>query len=211
AVGGVRTLSLRVSNRRFREVSGWAPAVPNARAGLRRLAEEVGGQPEPTPREQAVRRARTWLALLLVVALPVALWQLFAPHSFYSDFPGFGHHWVDGDGPFNEHLMRDVGELGLGLAAVALVALVWTTAATVRAVAAGVLVAAVPHFIYHLVHLDRLPGTADEVLQTVALAVAPLLALLLLRAAGRLADAEDRPDVRPVTPPRASAVPLGGS
>lgn len=33
--------SQRVSNRRFREVTDWAPAVPNARIGLSRLAAEV--------------------------------------------------------------------------------------------------------------------------------------------------------------------------
>lgn len=40
--GGAATLgrSQRVSNRRLREVAGWAPAVPDARAGFRRLAGE---------------------------------------------------------------------------------------------------------------------------------------------------------------------------
>ena len=38
AVFGMLGLSLRVSNRRFNEASGWSPTVPDARAGLRRLA-----------------------------------------------------------------------------------------------------------------------------------------------------------------------------
>ena len=32
--------SLRISNRRFKEVSSWQPAVPNARIGWARIVEE---------------------------------------------------------------------------------------------------------------------------------------------------------------------------
>ena len=42
-----------------------------------------------------------------------------APKSFYEDFPGAGRVWVAVDGPYNEHLVRDVGSLNLALAFVA--------------------------------------------------------------------------------------------
>ena len=35
---------------------------------------------------------------------------------FYDDFPGLGRSWVAADGPYNEHLVRDVGALNLALA-----------------------------------------------------------------------------------------------
>jgi nucleoside-diphosphate-sugar epimerase len=40
AVYDMMRCSLRVSNRRFKEVSGWEPAVPNARVGWTRMVEE---------------------------------------------------------------------------------------------------------------------------------------------------------------------------
>jgi hypothetical protein len=97
--------------------------------------------------------------------------------------------WVSPDGPFNEHLVRDVGGLTLALAAVAFMALVRTTPLLVRAVAVATLVSSVPHFIYHAAHLDVLPSTADQVAQTVSLTVAPVLALALLWCAERMQTA----------------------
>ena len=131
----------------------------------------------------AVRLLLAWFALF---GLVVGSWQAFLPASFYRDFPGSGHRWVSPDGPYNEHLMRDVGALTTALGVVALVALLWTTTATIRVAAAGALVSSVPHFIYHLIHLDLLPTTADQVVQTLTLAVAPLAAVVLLWTAARL-------------------------
>ena len=37
------------------------------------------------------------------------------PAAFYDDFPGLGRMWVAPDGPYNQHLVRDVGELNLAL------------------------------------------------------------------------------------------------
>ena len=59
------------------------------------------------------------------------------------------------DGPFNEHLVRDVGTLNLALAAVAIAALVRPGRYLVQVVAAATLINAAPHFLYHLFHLDR--------------------------------------------------------
>lgn len=51
----------------------------------------------------------TVLAALLVFGVPIGLWQQLAPRSFYDSFPGFGRTWVSPDGPFTEHLVRDIG------------------------------------------------------------------------------------------------------
>ena len=45
------------------------------------------------------------------------------------------------------------------------------TVEVVRAVAAAILVAQVPHFIYHAAHLEVLPTALDRVLQTASLAL----------------------------------------
>ena len=66
------------------------------------------------------RWIRIALGYLAFVSLEVGIWAQFAPRSFYDDFPGLGRAWVRVDGPFNEHLVRDVGGLNLALAAAVL-------------------------------------------------------------------------------------------
>ena len=63
------------------------------------------------------------LGFFVLFGLGVGGWQTLAPASFYTDFPGAGRHWVSVDGPYNEHLLRDVGQGNLALGVVALVAL----------------------------------------------------------------------------------------
>ena len=57
--------------------------------------------------------------LLLSLGLPqglIGVWALFAPRSFYDDFPVGTDGWVNVLGPFDEHLVTDVGALFIGLA-----------------------------------------------------------------------------------------------
>ena len=56
---------------------------------------------------------RGGLLVLAVSALTVGLWALLVPRSFYDDFPLPGRAWVSTLGPYNEHLVRDVGALNL--------------------------------------------------------------------------------------------------
>lgn len=127
-------------------------------------------------REGAVR---ILLVALGVPALVIGAWAAFAPRSFYEDFPGFGQLWVRPDGPFNEHLVRDVGELNLALAFVTLAAVVWCTPLLVRLVAGACLVEGVPHLVYHLRHLD--PIASDAKVSSIAgLVIVPVVALVLL-------------------------------
>lgn len=65
----------------------------------------------------------TTLALfyLGLTSLIVGLWAQFFPQEFYDHFPGLGV-WVAGDGPYNEHLIRDVGGLNLALTTLAVLA-----------------------------------------------------------------------------------------
>ena len=96
----------------------------------------------------------------------VGVWALLAPASFYRSFPISGHAWVSLLPPYNEHLIRDVGELSLALTVVLTAAAV-TGQWLLSVVAIGALaVYAVPHAVYHALHLEGF-STVDAVAQTV--------------------------------------------
>jgi 2-alkyl-3-oxoalkanoate reductase len=191
--GEVFTRSLRISNRRFREATGWVPAVRNAVEGM----ALVGGTNPPQPKVRVPATVRLALCAMALFSLLAGIQQQFAPRSFYDDFPGFGLHWVSVDGPYNEHLLRDLGGANLALAAVILFAIFQPTVSLVRAVAAALLVAQVPHFIYHAAHLDVLPTTLDRVLQTASLALALAIPLFVLLRAGGIRQQNEATSAQP--------------
>jgi hypothetical protein len=124
----------------------------------------------------AVRALLAWFA---VFGLATGLWQYLAPRSFYDDFPGFGRHWVDVDGPFNEHLLRDVAQGNLAFGVVALVALLTGGVWLARATGLAAVVANLPHHAYHQAHVGVLPALSDQVLQTLTLSLVSLTSVLL--------------------------------
>jgi hypothetical protein len=127
---------------------------------------------------------RIVLALLAFSSAVVGLWATFSPQSFYDEFPGGGRTWVSADGPYNEHLVRDVGELNLALTVVTVFALVVMSRALVLAAAVAWLVYSVPHLVYHARHLAPFSGS-DEVSVPASLALAVVGGLLLLVPARR--------------------------
>jgi hypothetical protein len=130
----------------------------------------------------SIRGQRIALGVLLLVALGVGLWALPAPRSFYDSFPTSSLHWVATDGPYNRHLVTDVGSLYLALAALTIAAL--ARPALARLTGVVWLVFSVPHWLYHSAHLD-LYGTRDKVLNEVALLAVVALAALLCVPRGR--------------------------
>jgi hypothetical protein len=140
---------------------------------------------------------RTLRILLVIMGVPsilIGVWAGFFPRGFYDDFPGVGRTWVAPDGPFNEHLVRDVGVLNLSLAVVTIAAAIWLTRPLVRATAVAWLVYGVPHLVYHVRH--RSPFDTDDQVSIVAsLALAPILAITLL-VLSRDERADDRVAVR---------------
>jgi len=136
-----------VSNRRFREVTSWAPSFRSARDAWPATVRAAGIEPALSP----------WVRLLLwLMALGnigVGLQALFTPRSFYDDFP-LGRGWVGLDGPYNQHLVRDVGSLNLALVVLVLAALFVSTRSLARVAAVVWLVNAVPHFLYHARHIN---------------------------------------------------------
>jgi hypothetical protein len=119
------------------------------------------------------------LAVLAVSSAMVGAWAQFFPASFYDDFPGLGRHWVAVDGPYNEHLVRDVGGLNLALVVVLVAALVTLQPLLVRVAAISYLVYALPHFVYHLHHLEGY-DTSDQVGNVVSLGASVVLPLAVL-------------------------------
>ena len=132
---------------------------------------------------RAVSGLLGWFAVL---GLGVGGWQALAPASFYEDFPGLGRHWVSVDGPYNEHLLRDVGLGNLAVGTVALVALLTGGVWLARAVGLAVVVTNLPHQLYHQAHVSVLPTVTDQVLQSISLAAVSLTAVALLVLTSRL-------------------------
>jgi hypothetical protein len=140
------------------------------------------------------RRVLLWL--LAAIGAFVGGWALFAPAGFYDAFPFpavFGP-WVSGDGPFNEHLIRDVGALYLALAAASVVAALMRRADASVAVGVAWLVFSVPHLVYHLGHLDHL-APIDAIGQPISLAASLVLSLPLCVPPRRAREASASPSI----------------
>src|SRR3954452_892233 len=101
---------------------------------------------------------RAALGVLILSQGALALWALLAPRAFYDDFPGAGRSWVSPLGPYDEHLVRDVGALSLALPVVLVAALVSLDRRLVLVAGLAYLAWSVPHLVFHL--------TADDVLST---------------------------------------------
>lgn len=122
--------------------------------------------------------ARVSLLCLAVAGLYQGVWAQIAPRSFFEDFPG-GMSWIAAEGPFNEHLARDIGGLVNGLSVVAIVAAWSLSRPLLVANALGWLVYALPHLGYHLSRpLDDAGMQLLNVLVLGSEVVLPVLGLL---------------------------------
>lgn len=127
------------------------------------------------------RKSDRWTQLVLfylglINAFP-GLWALSAPHSFYGSFPGLGHAWVAVYGPYNEHLVRDVGGFFVALSVLCFLTVFGRVPLSSTAIC--LLSFNLPHLVYHLIHLHRLLPI-DQLGNVIALSVNVLLPGLLL-------------------------------
>src|SRR3954452_19104699 len=147
-----------------------------------------------------ITRHRGWIRFgLIYLAITigvVAAWILLAPKGFYDTFPGGGTHWVSALPPSNEHLERDFGATGLGLAVLAALAAFWMDRRLGQAAAIALFVAGLPPFAYHATTTDRY-STGDNIGSLTGLALDVLLPLAILYLAS---DGAQRP-VRRESPP----------
>jgi len=118
----------------------------------------------------ATRTSRLILSALGVSALYVGVWAEFVPASFYRSFPGLGRHWVSPLGPYDEHLVRDVGGLYLALAVASAGAWWLADHRTTVVVALAWFAFSLPHLVFHLAHLEHF-GALDQALNIVLLAL----------------------------------------
>jgi hypothetical protein len=122
---------------------------------------------------------RAGLLFLLFSALLVGVWALLAPRSFYDDFPSLGMAWVKPLPKYNEHLVRDVGGLHLAFAFLFGWAAITLDRRIIQVSSLAWLLYAIPHLIFHLLHLEKL-STQEAVLQTTALSLLVLVPLVLV-------------------------------
>jgi hypothetical protein len=141
---------------------------------------------EITRHRGLIRFALIYLAVTIGF---VAAWILIAPRGFYNTFPGGGTHWVSALPPYNEHLERDFGATGLGLAVLAGLAAWWMDRRVIQAAAISLAVAGLPHFIYHLTTTEHY-STGDNIVSLTGLALDVLLPLAILYL---VSDAAQRP------------------
>ncbi len=138
------------------------------------------------PRLSGRRRALATgsLGLLALSQAVVGLWALLAPRAFFEAFPAAGHAWVALLPPYNEHLVRDVGALSCALLVVLVAAAVSARPVLVRTAAVAFGVYAVPHTLFHGLHLEHF-GHGDATAQMLGFAGQLALVALALAATGR--------------------------
>jgi hypothetical protein len=117
---------------------------------------------------------RIALAILIVVELVVGLWNQFWPESFYDHFPT-----VSLDPPFSEHYARDFGGATLGIAVVLIAAFILPRPVLVITAGLAYTVFAVPHFVFHVSHLEH-ADAAQAAFLIVANGVVALLGILVI-------------------------------
>jgi hypothetical protein len=123
------------------------------------------------------------LAFLSLSELAVGMWALSLPRSFYEDFPSAGREWVSTLGPYDEHLVRDVGEFNLAFGVLLALAAILADRRLVQVSLIAYLVYTVPHFVFHLTQVDAF-SVADNLAQLVSLGFQVALPVTVLLAVG---------------------------
>nr|WP_062338992.1 hypothetical protein [Herbidospora sakaeratensis] len=118
------------------------------------------------------------LALAALQTL-VSVWQYAFTRSFFDDFPT-----VRLDPPYNEHLLSDVGGLGLALAAMLIYAAAVMERRVVLLALTGYVIYAGTHFLFHVRHFDHF-SLRDAIGVGTGLGLEWALALVLLYVAWR--------------------------
>jgi hypothetical protein len=130
---------------------------------------------------------RIALGYLAVTTGVVGAWAQLAPRSFYDNFPGIGATWISVDGPYNEHLIRDVGGLNLALTVLIVAAAITLDRRVVILASLGAATYGLPHVIYHVFNTDGLSG-ADVASNLTGLALFAVIPILLIGLVTRPAD-----------------------
>lgn len=137
-------------------------------------------QPSPS----AARIATSWRVILVIVGLidgATGMWALVDPQGWFDKFPGFGHHWVSGQGgAFNEHLASDAGAGFLAVGIVVVVGALIGSPLAMRLAALALLAHALPHFLFHLAHSPAHLSHGDKTAATYGLLVEAVIGAFAL-------------------------------
>jgi hypothetical protein len=123
---------------------------------------------------------RVTLACLAVSAAVPGLQATLSPSAFYEDFP-FGRAWVQMLPPYNEHLIRDIGDFYLAFTILFAWAAWRPSRDLILPLASAWSVAALLHVVYHARNLDGF-GAGDAIALIAVLATVlalPVLAITL--------------------------------
>jgi len=124
------------------------------------------------------------LAIVGVIDVVTGAWALIDPRGWYDNFPGFGHHWVSGQGgPFNEHLASDAGAGFLAVGVILLVGALIGSPLSMRLAALALLLHALPHFLFHVAHSPEHLSSSDKAAGTYGLLAQALIGAVTLVAA----------------------------
>jgi hypothetical protein len=129
--------------------------------------------------ERHVTAIRVGLIYLAVIIGLVAAMILISPRGFYDDFPVGASAWVSALPPYNEHLLRDFGSAGMGLAILAGLAAYWMDRRLVQAAAISLFFGSLFHAIYHGTTFEHY-STADNIASFGGLVFQTLLPLGIL-------------------------------
>lgn len=112
------------------------------------------------------------------IGLYLGVWASIFPYRFFTSFPGAGLHWIELMGPYDEHLVRDVGFMYLAMAAMMIAAMFTRTAVAGRLAGLGWTINSGLHFIFHMTHLKG--SAVDIVGHVVSLSFSLVLGIVLL-------------------------------
>jgi hypothetical protein len=132
------------------------------------------------PGSRDTLRPRAVLLLVGAISAWTGGWAAVAPSHFFAHYPGWHLSWVHDDGPYNAHLVRDVGTLNLAVAAFAVAACLRPVRVLLLATVVAVEVNAVPHLCYHLATVGHMHRGIDRWSSVTALGMAVLLPLAAL-------------------------------
>lgn len=135
-------------------------------------------RPDGGDRQRPV--TRVLLGLLAVLGITPGIWAAALPESFYNDFPAIRSAWVSGDGPYNEHLLRDVGAFFIAIGVLAAFAAISGRMLAARLAGTAWLVFSGIHAAYHLTHLHVYSEHIDQWLNAVTLLGSIGLAIAVL-------------------------------
>jgi hypothetical protein len=135
---------------------------------------------------------RIGLALLAATELVIGVWNQFWPASFYADFPT-----VSLTPPFAEHYARDFGGATMGIGIVLAAATILPRTVLVIPALLAVSAFGIPHFLFHVAHLEDATGE-DALFLVGSTGLAAWLPALLMVLAVVLhrRDARSSPDHR---------------